>query len=476
MGLHLNRIKLKSLLKKVGFLKAFEVLVDLVRDAAVFAVDEDRNIILWSKGAEELLGFKGEEVIGQSCLKANRCVSCIQGCGLKEGGSEGITLELYRADGQTICVKKYSHPFFDEEGNFIGGIEVLFPAEETSPSDCPWKFNGSDEIISFHGLISRSPLIKRAIEIVKNVAKSDVTVLIRGESGTGKELIARAIHQESLRKDGPFIAVNCAAFTPSLLESELFGHVKGAFTGATANRKGVFALAHRGTLFLDEVAEMPLELQAKLLRVLQEKKFTPVGGTSTITVDVRIISATNKSLRRLVREGKFREDLMFRLRVVPIFLPPLRERREDIELLLWHFIEERNKHSTRKVRRISPEAMRALLNYHWPGNVRELQNVVDYAFAVGRGSSIELADLPPEFREHLSSDSHTALPPIVEPVKSASTVKYGDKNLPLLPLGGDEKTRILAALEYTNGHLGRAAELLGMSRTTLWRKRKQYGI
>lgn len=299
---------------------------------------------------------------------------------------------------------------------------------------------------------SADPRMHQAFQILRNVAETDAAVVVRGESGTGKELAARAVHAESHRSDGPFLAFNCAALSPALLESELFGHVRGAFTGAVRDRKGLFERAHGGTLFFDEVAELPLELQAKLLRVLQERSFVPVGGSALRRVDVRIVAATHTSLRAEVAAGRFREDLMYRLRVVPIFLPPLRERRVDIEILLRQFIEEHNHRGGRRIDRVSPEAMRALLDHGWRGNVRELINVVRYAFAVARGGELLLDELPPEFRE-------------------------GSPPRPQAPHPADqEAARLRAALIQADGHVGRAAASLGMSRPTFWRKRKKHNI
>jgi transcriptional regulator with PAS, ATPase and Fis domain len=264
--------------------------------------------------------------------------------------------------------------------------------------------------------------------------------------------LARAIHRESTRAAGPFVAVNCAALTPALMESELFGHVKGAFTGAVRDHDGIFRQAHGGTLFLDEIAELPLELQAKLLRVLEDHSVTPVGASRSFAVDVRIVAATHQSLRKRVAGGLFREDLMFRLRVVPLFIPPLRDRRRDISVLLWRFIGDHNAHGQRSVESVEPTAMRALLDHEWSGNVRELKNVVDYAFAVGRGPEISLEQLPPELRE--------------QPAASA----------PAAHADAEEAARIKAALRETNGHIGKAAALLGISRPTLWRKRRNLGL
>ena len=310
------------------------------------------------------------------------------------------------------------------------------------------------ELSSFHRMLTVSPQMKSLFALIERVAATDSSVLIRGETGTGKELVARAIHDLSERSGGPFRAVNCATFTPELLASELFGHVRGAFTGAVRDRAGLFALADGGTVFLDEIAEMPLELQARLLRVVQERSFVPVGGTESIEVDVRLLSATNKALRNEVAEHRFREDLMYRIRVVPLFLPRLIERDGDIEALLWHFIGEFNQRSSqRSIQSIDRRALYAVCEYDWPGNVRELHNVVEYAFAVGQGSVLTLADLTPELRG--------------EPPVSRSGQTGGESA---------ERARIARALKEAGGHKTRAAEILGISRSTLWRKIRELNL
>ena len=437
-----------------GAAEAFATLADLLPHAAVFVVDRDRRILHWSRGAERLLAFSAAEVIGEHCLKASRCRECLQDCGVATYGHvDGIPLELFDARGELVRVQKYARAFLDENGAFAGGIEVLLP-EERAPEHTSLPILRSTEPTSYHGILTRDERMLEVIDVVRNVAKTDVTILVRGESGTGKELIARTIHAESPRHKGPFLAINCASMSPTLLESELFGHEKGAFTGAVKQHEGVFERAHGGTLFLDEIGELPLELQAKLLRVLEERTFYRVGGDKPISVDVRIVSATHRSLREEVKKGRFREDLMFRLRVVPVFLPPLRERRGDIALLLDHYIAKLNTRGARQVRSIKPDAMRALLDHGWPGNVREVINVVEYAFAVGRGPDISLSQLPPEFRE--PTKGHNGLPPAYAGVSEAEAVRR--------------------ALEESDGRVNDAAEKLGMSRATFWRKRKKYGV
>jgi len=346
---------------------------------------------------------------------------------------------------------------YDREGSFAGGLGLLLPASEPPVNAILSKEDSEPGKQGFQGLLSRSPAMQAVFQIIQNAAETEATVLVRGESGSGKELVAKAIHDLSARRNAPFLAINCAALSSSLLDSELFGHVRGAFTGAIKDHSGLFQRAHGGTLFLDEVAELPLELQAKLLRVIQERNYIPVGGDRSIDVDVRIVAATHRSLREEVKLGRFREDLMYRLRVVPIFIPPLRERREDISLLIWHFIQQHNAANFRKIEKIDPQAMRALLDYAWPGNIRELHNVVEYAFAVGRGTTLRCSELPPEFREARAVESQPA-----------------QNSVPLS--AAEESAAIRQALEQSNDRVSQAARSLGMSRATFWRKRKMYGI
>jgi len=311
----------------------------------------------------------------------------------------------------------------------------------------------SQHFTDFHGLITTSEVMRDFFSLVERVSVEELPILIRGETGAGKELVARAIHELSPRANGPFLTVNCATLTPELLASELFGHVKGAFTGAIRSRRGVFKQADGGTLFLDEIAEIPLGLQARLLRVIEEQAFVPVGGTERIEVDVRILAATHRALRRRVSEGRFRRDLMHRIRVLPIFLPPLRSRPGDVATLTQHFLDTLNQSGRRAVTAVEPACLDALERYPWPGNVRELRNVIQYAFVVGDGPTLRHADLTPELRD--------------EPPPSSG------------PEGGwerEERLRILKALREAGGNRGAAAEALGMHRSTLWRKMSALGL
>ncbi|MCY1017965.1 sigma-54 interaction domain-containing protein [Pyxidicoccus sp. MSG2] len=305
----------------------------------------------------------------------------------------------------------------------------------------------------FHGLWTQDPELRRLFRIVEKVARTESSVLVRGESGTGKELIAHALHALSPRSKGPFRAINCAALPPTLLESELFGHVRGAFTGAVRDSPGHFRLANRGSLFLDEVAEMPLDLQAKMLRVLETRTVIPVGGREPVPVDVRIIAATHRALRREVEAGRFRADLMYRLRVVPVFLPSLRERPGDILPLAMRFLDELHQRGPRRVERFSPGARRLLEGHAWPGNVRELRNVMEYAYVIGEGPVVRESDLPPEFSE----------PRAGAPMSPVSTEASLDPE------------RVREALARAGGNRSEAARLLGISRVTLWRRLRDLG-
>jgi two-component system response regulator AtoC len=308
-------------------------------------------------------------------------------------------------------------------------------------------------------MVTVAPEMDVFFERLRRAARTHATVLIRGESGTGKELVAQALHRQSPRTDRPFHAINCATLDRELLASELFGHVRGSFTGAIRDRTGLLELADRGTLFLDEVAEMPLDIQARLLRVIQEKRFTRLGGSDSVAVDVRIVSATHRALRREVEQRRFREDLMYRLRVVVLYLPRLAERTGDIEALTWHFVREFNQQGYRTVRGITGEALDRMLAYSWPGNVRELRNNLESAFALGEGPVLGTEDLAPELlgQEPPASWLERATPP--PPASEAS-----------------EHARIVEVLRASGGRKAEAAARLGMSRSTLWRKLKDYGL
>lgn len=308
----------------------------------------------------------------------------------------------------------------------------------------------------FDRIIGKSQAMQHVFAMVDRLKDSNVNVLLTGESGTGKDLLARTLHYHSIRAHEPFIPVNCAAIPEQLLEAELFGYMQGAFTDARKDKKGLFTEAHGGTLFLDEVGELPLPLQAKLLRVIEDKEIRPLGSTKTEKVDVRIIAATNRDLRRTVEEGNFRQDLYYRLNVVDIHIPPLRERPEDIPSLIQYFVEN-STHSS-QVKRLSPEALRTLLNYPWPGNVRELENVIERALVLSQGEEIRPQDLPTHL---VNAKPHF--------------ITLHDALIRRRPLNEIEREYTLLALEFTEGKKKEAAELLGIDRKTLYRKLEEYG-
>lgn len=447
--------------------EVLEGVAELAGDVPFIALNMDGSIRFASSGAAELR--HGQLTLGESTLHMSGDTSFL---------SSGLGTFLQHCKPGEFTIFQSPKGWQRAFRIFVRSVPVRFPKLvliRLEPVELPVSSGEGVGILSpndypnkttFHGMWTRSQRMVDLFQIIQRVAENDVTVLVRGESGTGKENVARAIHQMSRRADKSFIAVNCAALTPTLLESEMFGHVRGAFTGAVRDRAGLFEQANGGTILLDEVAELSLELQAKLLRVLQERCFTPVGGTVSKNVDVRVISATHQSLRQAVAEGRFREDLMFRLRVVPLWIPPLRERREDLELLMSLFLHQARKIGRHRFTRIHPSAMQALLDHTWPGNVRELQNVLEYASAVGTGDLLMLAFLPPEFREPRATLFDSQLPPV-------TTQRQMSRNSSPL---SSEKERILQALAETNYKKGDAAKLLGIHRTSLWRKMKAYGL
>ncbi|HVO12991.1 MAG TPA: sigma-54 dependent transcriptional regulator [Vicinamibacteria bacterium] len=370
---------------------------------------------------------------------------------------EGWRASLSVPDCAPRLVSVTAAPFCPEPGAVcdprVAYVVVLRPAEE----------DHAGAASPLPGLIGRSPAMERIFRLIENLEHSEATVLLTGESGTGKEIVAHAVHARSPRRGGPFVAVNCGALPAELLESELFGHVRGAFTGAVRDRAGRFEVAAGGTLFLDEVGDLPLQLQVKLLRVLQERAFERVGESRPRTSDARILAATNVDLRRAVQEGRFREDLYYRLRVVPIEIPPLRERREDIEPLATFLLARVGARQGRALR-FSPDALRLVLEHSWPGNVRELENALEYAVAVCKGQTIAPEDLPAEV------GVDTAAPPrLVVPGPRHMAPPAGDRS----PLDAD---RVHRALEACRWRRHEAARALGVSRTTLWRRMRELGL
>jgi len=415
-------------------------------------VDGELRVVASSPGVAALLGAPVPEGALVTRALCGPSVDRPIAAALASGRAVDGTVTRARPDGATVTLRVRASPLRD--GGALAGWLLHVSAREETDGDAP------DAPVRFQGMLTRDPAMKQVFHVLRRAARRDVPVLVRGETGAGKELVARAIHDLSPRARGPYKAINCAALPPSLLESELFGHVKGSFTGATRDHAGIFRATDKGTLFLDEIAEMPVELQAKLLRVLETRTVIPVGGSEAVAVNVRIVAATHQSLRRAVERGTFRADLMYRLRVVPLFLPPLRARRGDVALLVRHLVDELNGAGERHVTRVAPGALAALERYPWPGNVRELRNALEYAFVIGEGPVLTEADLPPEVNRTELDE---------EPAAAAVDTDTGAAATP-------EAQRIRRALERAGGNRTRAAKILGVSRVTLWRRMRELSL
>ncbi len=423
----------------------------------LFTLDMDLRISSFNRAAEEITGYTRGEAIGQKCTEVFRGRVCEEDCVFKQArdssrGVENFEEVINTKSGHERIVNITISLLRDMQGNVTGLVGVIRDVSELRRLQEEMKSRAG-----FQNMIGKNHRLQRVFELIKQCAGSDASVLVEGESGTGKELVAHAIHYESARAAGPLVKANCSALAESLLESELFGHVKGAFTGAAYDRAGRFEAADGGTILLDEIGDISPLIQLKLLRVAQEREFERVGSTEPIRVDVRIISATHRPLKQLMAEGKFREDLYYRLRVVSIQLPAVRERRDDIPLLVSHFIERHNEKTGRQIKGCTRDAMAAMLAHDWPGNVREIENAIEHAFVVCQGAEITIFDLPPELRQ-------------------ARVENYGNLRK-IVPADPDaEREAIVRALEECNWNRTQAAAKLKMGRTTLWRKMKAYGF
>jgi len=370
-----------------------EIILNSIADG-VFTVDPEWRITFFNRAAEKITGVSASEAIGHPCCEVFRANICESTCALKstmETKKPVINrpVAILRADGREIPISVSTALLQNGSGRIIGGVETFrdLSLVETLRKEI-------DRQYRFQDIISKSPAMRRLFSILPEVAQSESTVLIQGESGTGKELLSRAVHSLSLRAKGPFVAVNCGALPDTLLESELFGHVAGAFTDAKRDRMGRFAIAEKGTLFLDEIGDISPALQVRLLRVLEERAYEPLGSSRTIRANVRIITASNKDLSRLVEEGLFRKDLYYRINVVKLELPPLAQRKEDIPLLAGHFIARLNKLRNKNVAGLSHETLAVFMRHDWPGNIRELENAIEYAFILCRDGLIQPKCLP----------------------------------------------------------------------------------
>ncbi len=418
----------------------------------VVTIDKDWRVTSLNAAAERMLGCRGREVVGRTCAQILRADRCRGECPVArtleaDDPARDELVHLTRADDRPLEVSMNVAVLRAPDGEALGA--VLSFREFTEVERLRAELAGEHH---YHGVIGKSPSMRAVFGMIEEVAASPSTVLITGESGTGKEMVANAIQQVSDRRNGPFVKVNCAVFSDGVLESELFGHVRGAFTDAVQDRRGRFELAHTGTLFLDEIGDVSPRIQVKLLRVLQERCFERVGGEAPIEIDVRIIAATHRDLLDLVKRGEFREDLYYRLNVIPIALPSLRDRREDIPLLVDHFMRKYQLVTGKPVERIHDRAMDLLVSHPWPGNVRQLENAIEYAFARARSECLTAELLPPE-------------------VRSPATARTA------APAAGDaEAEEIRRVLDRHRWHHGKAAREIGISRTTLWRRMKRLGL
>lgn len=444
--------------------KFLKSVIETLRDGLII-VDSGGTIIALNSSAERITGYMSEDILGRSCRILN-CTGCeVYGegrgrewCSLfKAGDVRDKKCFISSKNHQNISIVKSATVLRDDSGHIIGAVETL--------TDISEEIRRENEILSlrrtcqldrgFHGILGKSAIMQQMFTYIENVARSNTPVMIQGQSGTGKELVARAVHESGPRKEKPYIQVNCSALNENLLESELFGHVKGAFTGADQFRLGRFEAAKEGTIFLDEIGDLSFPIQTKLLRVLEENEIERVGDHQPISVDVRIITATNKDLESLVTEGKFREDLFFRINVFPIYCPSLTERKEDIPLIVKEFIERGNADFNQSTKGITPAAMEKLMVYSWPGNVREIRNAIEYAFVLCQEGLIDIPHLPPKIIKS-------------GPGKGVSSVG----SQPVDPI----REATVSALKQSKGNQSEAARRLGVSRVTVWKRVKRYGI
>jgi two-component system, NtrC family, response regulator HydG len=445
--------------------KYWKTVVDTIQDG-VMIVSTKGTIISVNRAFETITGHSKAEIIGKPCTTLS-CNACELIRGSKKKGPHWCVLfktgklrmqrcVMTRKNGDNIHIVKNASVLRDEQGNVTGAVETITDItdlieKETQIETFRRELGAEDR---FHGILGTSAPMQQVFTMITNASGSDAPVIIFGESGTGKELVARAIHKSGPRKNKPYVKVSCAALNESLLESELFGHVKGAYTGAFQSRTGRFEAAHEGDIFLDEIGDLPLSTQVKLLRVLEEKVIERVGDHRPIGIDVRIITATNRDLKQLVDQGSFREDFYYRINVVPIWIPPLRERTDDISLLAESFFQRICLKSEKRIQGIANDALDLMIRYPWPGNVRELKSTLEYAFVACQGSMIGPEHLPPNIF-HMEIPHETGEPSSV---------------------GLDEikKQRLIDALYQSGGNQSEAARILGISRTSVWNQMKRF--
>jgi PAS domain S-box-containing protein len=433
------------------------IILDSIADG-VFTVNPEWKITSFNRAAEEITGIKKNEAIGRYCWEVFRASICEQGCLLRKTIKTGYpfvnqSIFIVNSEGERIPVSISSALLKDNKGNIIGGVETFRDLSEVEEL----RKQLADKH-TFHDIISKNKEMKRLFGMLELIAESDTTVLIEGESGTGKELFAKAIHSVSNRRKAPLITINCSSIPDTLLESELFGYKAGAFTDAKKDKSGRLSIAEGGTLFVDEIGDISQLLQAKLLRVLQDKVYEPLGSTSSLKANVRIVAATNKNLEKLVKNGTFRDDLYYRVNVVKLLLPPLRKRKEDIPLLAEHFIRKFNRLNDRKIQGISSEALSILMSHDFPGNIRELENIIEYSSLVCKKIVLGIEHLP-EYLRQQSDNTRIGLSRAL-PQKEFSFYDI-------------ERNFIFEALRENSWNRSATATKLGIHPTTLWRKIKR---
>ncbi len=498
----------------------YPLILDSVAEG-VFAVDSEYRITYFNAAAETITGFTRDRALGRKCHEVLRANICQQGCALRMSLETGkaqrnVRVTILNPEMEAVPLSVSSSVLRDSEGKMIGGVEIFQDVSEVETLRS--ELSGRRV---FGDMIGASPAMQEIFRLIPDVASTDASVLVQGASGTGKELVARAIHDLSPRRKRAFVRVNCGALPDTLLESELFGYVRGAFTDARKSKPGRFQQADGGTLFLDEVGDLSAAFQVKLLRALQDGEIQPLGGTTTLNVDVRVIAATNRNLRQRTAQGHFREDLFYRICVIPIRVPPLKERREDISLLVEHYLERLAARTGRSIRKVSQAAMTALYDYDYPGNVRELINILQRAFVLCHGERIDAAHLPPEVvrarevhgessvsryesqhgdeeegengalfdREQLEETPLARCPFAAAFPRGAAGIEGEDSGSDTEGAEGPAAVRrlieqnawpeaieLLEALDAQGWNRERTAEALGISRSTLWRRMKRWGL
>ena len=437
--------------------RLYEMVLNSISEG-VMTVNRDWKIVSWNNAAERITGYHSEEVVGKECMDVFRASLCRNRCPVDRALTCGhpcqdIEVAVHNKKNQVIHLVVNAAPLYDESGHIVGGLETFRDVSQNH-----WLQKELQQQMGYGEIVGQSEAMQRVFDLLASLINEDTTVLIQGESGTGKELIARALHFYGPRREKSFVAINCSAIPEGMLESELFGHAKGAFTGAVQPHVGKFETANGGTLFLDEIAEISHSVQIKLLRVLEEREFQRLGDNRSLKIDIRLVTASNQNLYKKVLDGSFREDLYYRLSVFPLELPPLRERIEDIPLLVDHFITKFNNQMGKKIHGIADGVLDILEAYSWPGNIRELANAIEHAFVHTKGVLIHPTNLPQSL------------------LTAAKAVRSLKSSSPRDAMDLFEKELIVQELEEADWRKSVAARRLGMSRATLWRKMGKYGI